>query len=658
MANLIKKINFDPFNYIANMEIDELEQAIKYSADKYYNSDISVVSDDIYDLMIDFLRQKNPKSKILKEVGAKVKSKNKVELDYWLGSMEKIKPQHISQFNSWINKYKPPYFLSDKLDGVSALLIYRKNGNINLYTRGTASEGLDITLLIKYLNLPTFDFVIDYVKSNNIKSNNKDNYIAFRGELIMESKTFNKKWLSTFKNGRNAVAGLVNSKKINPEFAIDVKLVLYEVIDPFYTMEKQFNIIHDLKFNIVHYKKVNTINFNILSEYLKDRRENSNYVIDGIIVSNNDLHKRNTDSNPEYAFAFKDILEDQSAETEIIDIEWNVSKNNYLIPTIILKPIKIGGVEIKRVTGNNAKFIVDNQLGKGAIVEIIRSGDVIPKIQKVIKSVKPGLPKSGWYWNETEVDIISSDSKTDDLKIKNIYFFFSKLNTKGLGEKIVENLYYAGFNTVEKILSATVEDFLKVDRFQEKTAINLVESIKKSTTNVNMAKLMAGTNKLGEGIGETRMKQVLDKYPNLLNDYKSWTKKEFMEKIMLLDGWNEKTSSVLVNNFHSFDTFYEKIKKYITLEEKKIKKSSDKSSKLFNKFDGLTMVMTGFRDNELQKKLEDLGVKFSSSVSKNTNYLVVKDQATIDEGTGKVQKAIEVGTKIITKNDLIKMINL
>jgi NAD-dependent DNA ligase len=155
---------------------------------------------------------------------------------------------------------------------------------------------------------------------------------------------------------------------------------------------------------------------------------------------------------------------------------------------------------------------------------------------------------------------------------------------------------------------------------------------------------MAASNTLGEGMGERRMTQILEEYPNLLTNYKKWTKKEFMEKIKDLNGWEEKTSSVFVNNFPDFIKFYEKIKSFVTLEKKKeIKKT---------KLTGLTMVLSGFRDAELQENLESMGVKITSAVSKNTDYLVVKDQATIEEGTGKVQKAKEANVKIITKEQL------
>lgn len=652
MASIIKKIlkSDDTIDIISNLSIDELEEVITYAADKYYNTDKPVISDAIYDILIDFLKLKDLKSLVLKSVGAKVKSKNKVKLDYHLGSMDKIKPPS-NQLDIWKAKYKPPYNLSDKLDGISALLTYKHDGQIKMYTRGTAEEGMDITALVKYLNLPEFEKIQLYCKKNKI--NGETNLIAFRGELIIKESVFKKKWSKILKNGRNAIGGLVNSKTINPELATDTDLVLYEVVEPFYPIEKQLKIINELEFITVENKTINEpLTYLMLSKYLKERRELSKYQIDGIIVTSCGQHERNVEGNPDYAFAFKDILEDQKAKTIIEEIEWNVSKDGFIKPTILVKPVKIGGVDIKRVTGNNAKFIVDNKLGAGAEIELIRSGDVIPKINKVIKSAKKAdLPDMDYEWTQTNVDIIlNNHSESKEVLIKNIYYFFSKLETKGLGERNVEKMVDAGLDSILKIIEANKERFLTVESFGEKTANNLVESIKKSLTNISLSKLMAASNKLGHGLGEERMKQILAVYPNLLIDYKKWSKHEFIEKIKTINGWDVKTSTLLVDNFEEFIKFYNSISKHIKLEEPR------KSKLIKGQFTDKTLVFTEFRDANLKEKIEAQGGHVASTVSKNTDYLVVNEQSVIDNPTTKVIKALELNIKIITKDKLIKML--
>ena len=279
MTELVKKLlksNKDPIEIASEFTVQELEEIIVYTADKYYNTSKAVITDALYDILIDFLKLRAPKSKVLKNIGAKLKSRNKVKLDYWLGSMDKIKPPS-NQLSIWSKKFKPSYNLSDKLDGVSSLLVYRQDGSMNMFTRGTATEGMDITHLIKYLNLPDFDTVSTYCKKHKIIGDK--NLIAFRGELIINQKTFEKNWSSTLKNGRNSVAGLVNSKTINPELASDTDLVFYEVVDPFYSIEKQLKIIKEIGFKTVTNKTIDIeLSYEYLSKYLKERRTKARFL--------------------------------------------------------------------------------------------------------------------------------------------------------------------------------------------------------------------------------------------------------------------------------------------------------------------------------------------------------------------------------------------
>jgi NAD-dependent DNA ligase len=639
ILKLVKKINKEPFSADELTQI-ELESVIKYAADKFFNTKKPIMEDNVYDIIIDFLKEKFPKSKTLKTIGSIPKTKNKVKLDYWLGSMDKIKPNN-NDFEKWFNKYSGPYVISDKLDGVSALLIYRSNSTINMYTRGTAEEGTDITELLKYINVPS----IDKIKAYENKSEKSNILMAFRGELIIDKETFNKNWSDKMKNARNTVSGLVNSKTINPKLAMDTKFVAYEIVDPILLPNKQLKLCKEFGFNTVKYKLKNELDIETISEYFKKRREESEYMIDGIIVTNNEIYERNKKSNPEYSFAFKDVLEDQLVETKVLDIEWNISKDGLIKPVLMLEPVEIGGVEISRVTAHNAKNVVALQLGKGAIIKLVRSGDVIPKIIEVIKPAKKVLlpPEDTWVWNETKVDIVSTNTDSKEKLIKNIYYFFSTLKTIGMGEKIVEKLVDSGFDTIKKILES--KSFEEVDGIQKKSSDNLLESIKKSTLNVELSTLIVASN-MAKGIGEERIGLILDKYPNLLTEYKNFSKEEFIDKIKEINGFEEKLSKSFVNNFEKFIKFYKDINKYVTIQEQKVKKITK------NKYSGLTIVISGFRNQELQKFLEDSGAKITNSVSKNTDLLIVKDQNTILQETGKVRQAINLDIKIITSDDV------
>ena len=649
MANILKKIIKNGINIVDHFTEEELKKIIIYASDKYYNTDTPVLSDNDFDYLIDVVKNKYPKSDIINNIGAKIKNKNKIKLDYWLGSMNKIKDSS-NKLELWDNKYKPPYYISDKLDGVSALLIYDKD--ITLFTRGDGKEGQNISHLLKYITLPNLNKVLNYCSSNNIKGNK--NIIAFRGELIIKKNIFNDKWKDKFKNIRNTVSGVVNSKQINIDLVKDIDLVLYEIVDPNYTIDKQFNYMNKMGFNVVDYIIINNnLSFKILDSLLESRKKLSNYDIDGIIVTSTLLYTRNNDGNPEYAFAYKNINQDQIGSTQVINIEWNASKDGYLIPTIILNPIEINGVVIKRVTGNNAKFVFDNKIGIGSKLDIIRSGDVIPKIHKILsKSTNYNLPNDNWHWSDTNVDIILDKlNNNKDIIVKNIYFFFSTLKAKGLGEKVILNLVENNFDTIYKIINIKISDISSLDNFGEKSAKNIITSIKKSLTNIDLSLLMTASGKLGRGIGIEKINSILHLYPNLLIEYKKWSQDTFINNIKKINGWEDKTANLFVNNFIHFIDFYNEIKKYIILN------SHNKQINNKGKLAGVNIVLSGFRDNDLMLLIEKSGGIIQQTLTKNTNLLIIKDNSLLNNPTGKILKAQELKIDIKSKSELLSIIN-
>jgi len=200
-----------------------------------------------------------------------------------------------------------------------------------------------------------------------------------------------------------------------------IDFVCYEVIKPENLKpSEQLNKIISLNTDCV--KFIDSISLTeltneFLSEKLVNWRNNYIYTIDGIICIDDKVYPRES-KNPSHAFAFKMVLSDQSAEAKVLDVLWSASKDGFLKPRVQIEEINIGGAKINYATGFNAKFIEDNKIGVGAIIKIIRSGDVIPKIEEVITSAEiPLMPKEKYIWNETHVDIML-ENKEDDENVK------------------------------------------------------------------------------------------------------------------------------------------------------------------------------------------------------------------------------------------------
>ena len=432
----------------------EIEDMVKHATDVYYNNpDEGLLSDDQFDIIKEYLEKKYPKSKQLKEIGASVK-KNKVVLPYNMPSMDKIKPT-TNALTKWLAKYNVPkkYTISAKLDGVSGL--YTTEGlEPKLYTRGDGTIGQDISYLIPHLSLP----------------DKKD--LVIRGEFIISKSNFTKHFKEQ-KNARNTVAGMTNKITIDPKIKY-VDFVAYELIKPSLSPDAQMKFLEKLTdLKVVKNETLTNITNDILSDLLIDWREKYAYDIDGIIVAHDKIYPRGK-GNPDHAFAFKMVLSDQVAEAKVVDVIWKPSKDGLIKPKIQIEPIELGGTKIEFATGFNAAFIKKNNIGVGAIVGIVRAGDVIPHVEKVIKPAsEPLMPDIPYIWSKTNVDILLKDEDKESnmaVREKNIAGFFKNIGVEGLSTGTVAALMKAGYDTVPKIIKMTKNDFLELDGFKEKRA--------------------------------------------------------------------------------------------------------------------------------------------------------------------------------------------
>ena len=600
----------------------QLANILKELNDAYYNEQ-PFLTDNEYDIVKEYIEHKYPSNQVLKDIGAPVE-RNKVTLPYEMWSMDKIKPDTHALTN-WMSKYSGPYVLSCKLDGVSGLYT-TENKEPKLYTRGNGKIGQDISHLIPHLRLP---------KTKNI---------VIRGEFIIPKEVFEQKYKTTFANPRNMVSGIVNQKSIT-DAVKDMNFVAYEVIKPDLKPSEQMSYLKTLDVDCVFYKIESKLSNELLSDTLIQLRSNYTYEIDGIIVTDDKLYKRQS-GNPEHAFAFKMVLSDQVAEAKVVDVIWTPSKDGYLKPRVRIEPIQLGGVQIEYATGFNGAFIENNKIGVGSLIELIRSGDVIPYIRKVVvpaeQAKMPGIP---YKWNDTHVDIMLENIGSDEtVQEKNITGFFRGIGVEGLSSGNVSRIIKAGYDTVPKIIKMTVDDFLKVDGFKMKTATKLHDGIQEQIQTAPLIKLMSGSNIFGRGFSEKKLELILESYPDVL--ISSLSPSEKIKKVSSIKGMAAKTSETFVQHIPDFIRFMREsdLEHRITLITKA---NYDTNHPLYGK----TIVMTGFRDGELQEVIKNVGAKLGSSISKNTFVLLVKDG--LEQDTGKAMEAKQLGIPIMTKDDFI-----
>jgi DNA ligase (NAD+) len=617
---------------LENLNANEFTTILRELTKAYHNQ-TPLLTDSEYDIIKDYFEIKHPTEYLLwsKEVGAPVE-KNKATLPYQMGSMDKIKPD-TNEILNWTKKFRGPYVLSCKLDGVSGL--YTTEGSSpKLYTRGDGKVGQDISHLIPFLNLP------------------KNKNLVIRGEFIIEKDVFETKYKNEFANPRNMVAGIINHKTIDKNKITDVHFVAYEVIKPILNPSEQMEFLrNDLKTECVLNRLEITISNELLSQVLIDNRRIYKYEIDGIIVTNDNIYERKS-GNPEHAFAFKMVLSDQLAEATVIDVIWSPSKDGYLKPRVQILPINLGGVRIEYATGFNGAFIKNNKIGIGAVIKIVRSGDVIPHILNVtIPASEAKMPSQSYKWNSTNVDIILENVDQDEtVREKVITGFFKGIEVEGLGSGNVSRIIESGYNTVPKIINMTVDDFLKVEGFKTTMANKIYNGIKEKSAAASLVTLMSASNLFGRTLGEKKIELIMSDYPDILISKE--TKAQKIQKIQKVKGIAEKSAESFVESIEGFINFIKecglehKLVQYISLN-KNDEPNIDIDNPLFNK----TIIITGFRDKNLEDKIKSAGAKIGSSVSKNTYLVIVKY---LEEDTGKASDAKNIGVPLITVEDFNK----
>ena len=658
--------------------IEFLKRKIQELNHYYYIENKPQISDFEYDLLVNELETLE---KRFPEFASIDSPTQKVGSDLQKGNFRQVNHKYpmlslgntysfeeLKEFDARIKKnigidFK--YTVELKLDGTSISLRYLKGVFVQAVTRGDGVKGDDVTE-----NVKTIKSIPEKLSGNAYPDD-----FEMRGEIIMPHNVFERlnkererKGEQSFANPRNAAAGslkLIDSSEVMKR---QLDCYLYYMLGDNLPGNSHFDNLNKARewgFKVPEQiKRVDNIEdvFEYIN-YWEVERHNLDYDIDGIVIKVDDLQLQEklglTSKSPRWAIAYK--FKAEQVETVLLSVDYQVGRTGAITPVGNLKPVQLAGTRVKRASLHNADQIKLLDLRINDYVFIEKGGEIIPKIVGVNLDKRP--------FNAEKIKFIDKCPECDTLLIRKegeakhfcpnewacppqiigkISHFISRkaMNIKG-GEATVRQLFNAGLiNTFADLYYLRKEDVLKLDRFAEKSADNLLASIEQSK-NTPWERIIYG---LGiRYVGETVAK-IIAKHYKSIDDLVNANYEE-------LAGIDE-VGEVIAKSIVEYFSDEKNIRNIELLKNAGVKMFNDNIDEqtVEKKLNGLKIVISGsfeqFSREELKKMIEKYGGKNQSSVSRSTNYLLAGNKT----GPSKLAKAEKLGVRIISESDFIKLI--
>ena len=599
-------------DFLQNKSLVEIKSVLDILDDYYYNKE-PIVNDKTYDIISEYYYD-HSKLKKQDKIGHSI-VKSKVKLPLHMGSMDKLKLGDKA-LEKYLKKYINSKAVSSKLDGVS-MLIGNCNNELKAFTRGNGSYGSDISYILKYIK---YNDKTLYELCGKLPNNT---YI--RGELIMSK--INWEVNNTMgSNARNVISGIVNSKTLDFSKLKLCEFLGYEYIsDNVLKIEDQFNTINNLGFNTPIFKIYNNseITIDSLPQILKKFKLEAQYEIDGLIIQDNIKYIKNILGNPKYAKAFKMEIYNESGISKIKNIHWGKTKSGYLKPTLEIEPIHLKDVVIKKVYAYNAQYLKTNNLGIGSVVEVIRSGDVIPKIKTIISkkfNILTDFPNIPYEWNTTGVDI-KIKGEDSDVNIRQIEYFMKSMDISFIKIGVIKKLYKQGFTSISDYINLKTPSELLVEGIKEKSAEKIYTSINNALIETTLD-VFAASLPCFKTLGKKKMKKLIDNEPMFYEIETALLK----TRIINIKGFSNKSVNCILEGLDEFKkditTYKNNYKNFTSNEVINIMNSTNEELCFSNK----KFCFSGIRDKKLEKYIISNGGTVSHSFTNDITDLIVKNK--------------------------------
>ncbi|MCK9234200.1 MAG: NAD-dependent DNA ligase LigA [Acholeplasmataceae bacterium] len=650
----------------------QLIKKIEAANYEYYTLDNPTVSDQVYDQWMRELIELEEQYPEYKTASSPTKRIGGVILDKFekvthtspmMSLNNAFNLAEVEAFHNRIVKegFNVSYDMELKIDGLAINLIYQEGILVTASTRGDGFVGEDVTENVKTINsIPL--------------SLREPLSIEVRGEAFMPYAVFNrlnekriKGGEEAFKNPRNAAAGAI--RQLDSKIAAERKLdfFAYTLVNAeqfgLKTQKEVLEFLKQLGIKINPHTKVKNSLVEVQKEItsFEALKKELPYDIDGVVIKVNELDLYQeigyTAKFPKWAIAYKFAPEE--VETKLNDITFQVGRTGIITPVAELDKVLISGSVVRRATLHNEDYILGKDIEIGDFVIIRKAGEIIPEVVRPVlekrKNTTPfkmieNCPSCGHSLvkEENDADYYCLNPICPSQIVNKIIHFAHRgaMNIDSLGEMVVKRLYQEGLLLDIKdiyLLKTKKEELLKLERMGEKSVDNLLNAIEASKKN-SLDKLLFG---LGIRHVGSKISQVLvENFPEL-RLFLTVTKEELLNVFEI----GEAIATSVINYFKE-DYALELIEFF---EEEGLKLSYQKET-ISNMFVNTTFVLTGklvnYSRTEMTEMITSRGGRVSSSVSKNTNYLLAGENA-----GSKLERAHSLGVKVLSEEEFLELIN-
>ncbi|MBA2406081.1 MAG: NAD-dependent DNA ligase LigA [Bdellovibrionales bacterium] len=624
--------------------IQQLEKLILHHKELYYRGKADV-TDEAYDQLEEELKKIDPANPVLKLIGH-MQLDNNLKVAHKTKMLSLDKTYVDADLFKWIGKEHVVSIY--KIDGSSCSLIY-KDGHLSIgKTRGDGQFGENITKKAM--------FIADIPKAIPC-----DEEIEVRGEIFCIevnffhlSKEMEKMGLEKPTSQRNIVAGLLGRKE-NIQLATFLSFKAFDLISDqkFAKESEKLKELKHLGFDLPDFE-VHTDKKSVEKRILeaKEFMVKGEYLVDGMVFVYDDLRLHQelgkTSHHPRYKIAFK--FAGDTKVTHINEIEWGVSRNGTLTPVALVEPVELSGAMIGRVTLHNFGLVQNYELKVGDKIEIIRSGEVIPKFLQVIEksegefSYPQKCPSCHSKLAVQDIWLYCENEKCPAKVKEEILNYIHKAGIDDLSDKRLDEMMSKGLvDDIPDLYRLEQDHFLILDKVKEKLAAKMYEHIQKSKDQ-SLAQFISAIGV--EGVSITKSEKIIAQGYNTLDKILSLT----LDKMLNIEGFAEKSSQTFLDSIHKKEPLIKELLKV------GVRVKADEVSSGEGPLKDMKFCITGelsMGRSDFEKLIKKNGGVMVGSVSKNTSYLITNET---ESSSSKFVKAKDLNIPIISENKLLKMI--